>query len=146
METPMKIVLKWNDKNIVPSNSTEKSAELKFRTYNIGVFLLHHHNLHDWKLVGRTLEDRVFGSCDFNTKTILINKKVFYILNFDMLKDIILHEIAHALAGAEHAHDETWKAKALEIGSLGRIEYIVKKLIKVDDDKFWIVFLDFPIL
>lgn len=31
--------------------------------------------------------------------------------------DIILHEIAHALVGPRHGHDEVWKAKCREIGA-----------------------------
>jgi predicted SprT family Zn-dependent metalloprotease len=35
------------------------------------------------------------------------------------LKDIALHEIAHALVGCSHGHDAVWKAKAVSIGSSG---------------------------
>jgi predicted SprT family Zn-dependent metalloprotease len=30
--------------------------------------------------------------------------------------DTILHEIAHALVGPGHGHDEVWKAKCVEVG------------------------------
>jgi predicted SprT family Zn-dependent metalloprotease len=33
-----------------------------------------------------------------------------------VVKDTILHEIAHALVGVEHHHDAIWKAKAMELG------------------------------
>ncbi len=36
------------------------------------------------------------------------------------VKDTILHEIAHALVGKAHHHDDVWRAKALEIGCSGR--------------------------
>ena len=32
------------------------------------------------------------------------------------IEDTLLHEIAHAIVGWEHRHDEVWKAKAREIG------------------------------
>lgn len=33
------------------------------------------------------------------------------------VNDLILHEIAHALVGGDHGHDEVWKAKCVEIGA-----------------------------
>lgn len=33
------------------------------------------------------------------------------------IRSVILHEIAHALVGPDHGHDEIWQAKALEIGA-----------------------------
>lgn len=35
------------------------------------------------------------------------------------LRDTILHEIAHALVGAQHQHDAVWRAKARAIGCSG---------------------------
>ena len=33
------------------------------------------------------------------------------------IKDIILHEIAHALVGPKHGHDATWRAMCVRIGA-----------------------------
>lgn len=33
---------------------------------------------------------------------------------------VILHEIAHAMVGTSHGHDEVWKKKCLEIGGDGK--------------------------
>ena len=35
---------------------------------------------------------------------------------FNELRDTVLHEIAHVLAGRGHGHDNVWKEKAREIG------------------------------
>jgi predicted SprT family Zn-dependent metalloprotease len=35
----------------------------------------------------------------------------------DEVRDTLLHEIAHALVGPGHGHDEVWKAKCREIGA-----------------------------
>ena len=37
------------------------------------------------------------------------------------IKDTLLHEIAHALVGNHHKHNEIWRQKALEIGCSGEI-------------------------
>ena len=38
------------------------------------------------------------------------------------IKNTILHEIAHALVGKKHQHDEKWKATALSLGCNGNIK------------------------
>jgi hypothetical protein len=136
--------LNGKDYNIVPLNTPKKVEELKFRVYHITGFLLHHYGLHDWKFKGQILEDRIFGECDFNTKTISINKTTFSILDYELLKDIILHEIAHSLVGPNHAHDKIWLAKALDIGCSGQSTCEIIKLIKVDKDKYSATFKQIP--
>jgi hypothetical protein len=39
------------------------------------------------------------------------------ILDPATLRDTLLHEVAHALVGPEHGHDDVWKRKCLEIGA-----------------------------
>jgi predicted SprT family Zn-dependent metalloprotease len=42
----------------------------------------------------------------------------FVILNdFDLIHEVLLHEIAHALTGPFHMHDTKWKATAKSIGA-----------------------------
>ena len=36
------------------------------------------------------------------------------------MRNTLLHEIAHALAGPSHGHDRTWRAHALRIGCDGQ--------------------------
>lgn len=38
------------------------------------------------------------------------------------VRDSILHEIAHALVGASHSHDQVWAQTAVELGGSARIE------------------------
>ena len=36
------------------------------------------------------------------------------------IDDTLLHEIAHALVGKAHGHDQVWQAKAVALGCSGR--------------------------
>lgn len=59
---------------------------------------------------------RVFGTCCYKTKTISLS--VFYIklAEFADIEETIMHEIAHALVGPGHGHDEHWKAQMRALG------------------------------
>lgn len=37
--------------------------------------------------------------------------------SYEIITDILLHEIAHALVGGRHGHDKVWQKKALELGA-----------------------------
>jgi len=57
-----------------------------------------------------------FGCCNFNKKTISLSRVLTELNSPVQVKDVLLHEIAHALVGKNHAHDKVWKAEALAIG------------------------------
>ena len=56
------------------------------------------------------------GSCRFSDKEITLAKAYAEQEHLKEIKNTILHEIAHALVGPKHGHNEIWKQKALEIG------------------------------
>ena len=56
------------------------------------------------------------GSCRFFEKEITLAKAYAEQEELKEIKNTILHEIAHALVGPKHGHNEIWKQKALEIG------------------------------
>jgi predicted SprT family Zn-dependent metalloprotease len=86
-----------------------------------GTELLNKHGLSEqgWTFALDRGKNRA-GRCDYRTKRITVSKHL--VLNTDRatVDIIILHEIAHALVGAHHKHDDVWKAKAIEIGSDGQ--------------------------
>lgn len=60
------------------------------------------------------------GQCRYRDKTITLSRhyvQLNYITRPDDVLDTILHEIAHALVGGGHGHDEVWKAECVRIGA-----------------------------
>lgn len=59
---------------------------------------------------------RLAGLCDFENRCIWITQWAIEHRTPAQLRDSILHEIAHALAGEEAGHDQAWVDTALELG------------------------------
>jgi predicted SprT family Zn-dependent metalloprotease len=57
-----------------------------------------------------------WGACHYKSKRITLSKAFTQAADLAAVKDTILHEIAHALTGAEHAHDADWKHNACALG------------------------------
>lgn len=77
--------------------------------------LIQRHGLDGWSFQFDSAQKRA-GACAFNTKVISLSR--FYCIKAGdaQVRDTILHEIAHALAGPKHNHDATWKRIARSIG------------------------------
>jgi predicted SprT family Zn-dependent metalloprotease len=61
-------------------------------------------------------KQRAMGTCKFSTKTICFSKH-FIMSDPEQVTDTLLHEIAHALVGEGHGHDEHWQRMAAYIGA-----------------------------
>jgi len=57
-----------------------------------------------------------FGCCKFKTQKIQLSRPLTIINTEQNVIDTILHEIAHALAGAKNGHNIIWRRKAMELG------------------------------
>lgn len=89
--------------------------------------LLNEHELFDkgWRFSFDRAKRRA-GSCKFSNKEITLAKAYAEQEDFKEIKNTILHEIAHALVGPKHGHNEIWRQKALEIGcDAERCHYVV---------------------
>jgi hypothetical protein len=62
---------------------------------------------------------RRYGCCMYSKKIISLSSPLAELREMANVKNTILHEIAHALVGSGHGHDEVWRAKALKIGCNG---------------------------
>lgn len=67
---------------------------------------------------------RRFGLCDYSRKTISMSKLLVYLNSEDVVKDIILHEIAHALT-PRAGHGPKWRIICEAIGCKPRACYSV---------------------
>ncbi len=84
----------------------------------LGRRLLREHGLDDWRLIADDAKTRA-GVCRFRTRTISLSRPLTLLHDEDLVRDTILHEIAHALVGPLHGHDATWRTTALRIGCSG---------------------------
>jgi hypothetical protein len=85
----------------------------------LGRVLLDEHGLHDWNLVFDRAKRRA-GVCRPGRREIGLSGPLTAIHPEAEVRDTILHEIAHALVGPQHGHDEVWRATAMRIGCSGQ--------------------------
>lgn len=99
-------------------------ADLRFkRTYELARDLMREHGAldqHGWRFAFDRAKMRA-GQCDYSAKIISLSKH--YVAEpsvpFEDIRNTILHEIAHALAGDAAGHGPEWKRVALSIGCDG---------------------------
>lgn len=56
------------------------------------------------------------GLCDFGKKRISLSRYLAARYDDDEVKQVLLHEVAHALAGAKAGHGTKWRTIARELG------------------------------
>lgn len=78
--------------------------------------LMNEHGLHDWTLTLDRAKTRA-GAMFPRQRRISLSGPLTRVHDEELVRDTILHEIAHALVGHEHGHDRVWKAKARELGA-----------------------------
>lgn len=71
-----------------------------------------------------------FGCCHYKTKLITLSRYLVELNTEDKVKDVILHEIAHAIAGFEAGHGIKWKRVAEQIGCKPERCYDSKEVIQ----------------
>ena len=82
------------------------------------VQLLALHGLKGWSFQYCDASSRA-GMCSHHTKVIGLSRLYGIHATEKEVRDTILHEIAHALAGPNHNHDRVWKDVARSIGCTG---------------------------
>jgi predicted SprT family Zn-dependent metalloprotease len=75
---------------------------------------------------------RRFGACHYSTKRITLSSALTQLNDEDKVRTVILHEIAHALAGRKAHHNNVWKAICRSIGGDGQTYYSVANTVTPD--------------
>lgn len=71
--------------------------------------------LHTWQVVVTRAKTQA-GVCRFDRRQIGLSGPLTARMEEDVVRDTILHEIAHALVGPRHGHDAVWKRQARALG------------------------------
>lgn len=95
-------------------------ASLLTQAKTLATQLMALHGLTDWQFAFNTNKRRA-GVCRYPVRgrpgRIELSKPYVVRNPTDEVRDTILHEIAHALVGPRHGHDDVWKAKCVEVGA-----------------------------
>ncbi|GIF03870.1 SprT-like domain-containing protein [Actinoplanes siamensis] len=81
--------------------------------------LMARHELTGWRLTFDDAKTRA-GVCRPDRREIGLSRPLIALYSPAQVTETVLHEIAHALAGAAHGHDAVWRATAIRIGCSGR--------------------------
>lgn len=86
---------------------------------NLAHKLMREHGLTTWNLQFDRAKSRN-GYCQGSTKTISLSAYFIRDNVESVVRNTILHEIAHAIVGVSHQHDYVWRAKHIAIGGDGK--------------------------
>lgn len=110
--------MEFNNKSIkVLANNDDKTVAAFKNKIKEMEWLLYKYNLLDWKFEFVThFPMKIIGSCVHQKKKIYINTFNLYLLNWETIQYVLLHEIAHALTPNDPGHGKGWQDKCREIG------------------------------
>ncbi|HZK05084.1 MAG TPA: SprT-like domain-containing protein [Actinomycetaceae bacterium] len=72
-----------------------------------------------WRIAWDNARRRA-GNTRYLDHTISFSMPLMSLYEPDVVREVILHEIAHAIVGPHHGHDAVWAATARRLGSTGR--------------------------
>jgi predicted SprT family Zn-dependent metalloprotease len=87
--------------------------------HRLATDLMAQHRLDGWTFRFDNARAR-FGACRYQRREISLSRHLTRLCSEAEVRNTLLHEIAHALVGRAHGHDEVWRRTALAIGSDGQ--------------------------
>jgi predicted SprT family Zn-dependent metalloprotease len=87
--------------------------------HRLATDLMAQHGLGGWTFRFDNARAR-FGACRYQSRQISLSRHLTRLCSEAEVRNTLLHEIAHALVGRVHGHDEVWRRTALAIGSDGK--------------------------
>lgn len=85
----------------------------------LATLMLKEHGLDDWRIELRSYKS-TGGMTYYGTRRIGLSRLLLPKWTEDQVRQVMLHEIAHALVGPHQNHNDTWLSKAREIGYKGK--------------------------
>jgi len=102
------------------------------RVEEIGNELATQHGLSGWKVaVQGHNTSPCLGCCNFDRQKLSVETYAANLCSEDEIRGIWLHEIAHALVGPDHGHDDVWHAQCQKIGGIANPSYTPEQLEQV---------------
>ena len=86
-----------------------------FEAQELAIFLMKKHLLLDWTFNWNNRKSS-FGLCSYRKKSIQLSKVLTAVRPEEDVRNTILHEIAHALVGSGHGHNDVWRNMCYRIG------------------------------
>lgn len=97
----------------------------------LAVRLMAQHGVEDWHFEFDNAKKRA-GSCNYRERKITLSRALTQIWPDDEVRDTILHEIAHAIAGPRADHGPEWRDVARKVGARPEARYNGSDLPQVE--------------
>tara|TARA_R110002094_G_scaffold201421_3_gene172897 strand:- start:145 stop:636 length:492 start_codon:yes stop_codon:yes gene_type:complete len=94
------------------------------QTYDLVVDTLKKHGLREKGWTFKVSRGKnILGSCVYKTKTIKISRYLIQLGTDEEVRETVLHEIGHALAGGRAGHGYLWKLRCRDVGLMNPRQY-----------------------
>lgn len=111
------VQLTFSFSSLGESTVTDNSRDLpELREFEVmALSLMEEHGVSDWSLEFDTARQRA-GLCNYETRTLSFSSALMALWTREQRRDVVLHEIAHALAPGD-GHGSEWKQACTRIGA-----------------------------